>query len=249
MLQNVEVDINKAAHIKPAIQQMIRHKCQAMVVSPDLVTSATIDRGISRCNFKIITTIDWPKGTQGLSDKFRGLPTEALNADGFEILLPPNKKVGILKEVKFLSEFFRNHFPQTTEFRFVLGWYAIGRDPEMLMEMCEACKTIPTPSLIRTTHLTKIPAAESTVESHQKMVEAIKSVKRMPVKISGNVNHAAYRSCKADKFACSYEQFIQLCHDEQDVGMKKLNKVISKAETPKIETIEAKAKVEAKVDV
>jgi len=182
-----------------------------MVVAPDLVRATTVNRALGRGSFKIFTAVDWPKGNQHLSDKFRGMPSEAINVDGFEILLTTNGKAAVSKEVKFLSTFFRDHLPPTTELRFVLGWFAPGRKPEHFEYMLEACKQIAAPALIRTTHLTKLTSVDGSTDSHKSVIEAISGIKRIPIKISGNINMQTRLGCKdAIRYACTLRQAIDL---------------------------------------
>lgn len=219
----VELDVMKQNQLAEASDFCAKHKCPTMVVAPDLVTNATVSRSLVRGSYKVLTTVDWPKGTQFLSDKFRGLPSEALNADGFEILLTPTKRVGANKEIKFLSDFFKEHFPPTIEFRFVLGWYDQERTTEHFAAMCEAMKLIPNPSMIRTTHLTKVQASEGLPEAHDELIKFITSIKPVPVKISGNVNMHVRSKCKrAERFACTLDQAVQLQKELDDKGLKKV---------------------------
>ncbi len=214
MMVKIEVDATKENQVLHGTEFVRRHKCPALVVSPDLVRSATVARAMARGSHKIICAVDWPKGTQFNRDKFRGMASEAVHADGFEVLLTPGSKLNITREVKFLSNFFRDHFDQTIEFRLVLGWYAQNRDDEQIKHMVEAVRQIPTPTMIRTTHLTKIPAARATVEAQQEIVDEIVGIRRMPVKLSGNMNSKLRHGVGGVlRYGCTLQQATDLHKD------------------------------------
>jgi len=97
----VELDVLKRPDLDQATRFAIKHKCPAMVVAPELARATTINRALGRGTFKIFTAVDWPKGNQHLSDKFRGMPSESVDVDGFEILLTANGKAAISKELNF----------------------------------------------------------------------------------------------------------------------------------------------------
>jgi len=230
-MRKVELDVNKQSQLNSATEFTRRHMCPAIVVSPDLVTGAHIARSVSRSNHKIITAVDWPKGTQYLSDKFRGMPSESISADGFEILLTANGKLGILKEIKFLSNFFRDHFPPTIELRFVLGWHMQDRTVDQFEYMVDACKQIPNPTLIRTTHLTKISSANGSIESHNSVIDKILAIRNIPIKISGNINAKSRIGCKkAVRFACTLEQATVLQKALSNNAIGQINKAVHEAE-------------------
>ena len=214
MMNKIEIDATKENQVLQGTEFARRHKCPALVVPPDLVRPATVARAMARGSHKIICTVDWPKGTQYMSDKFRGMASEAVHADGFEVLLTPGGKLNIQKEVKFLDGFFRDHFDPTIEFRLVLGWYAQNRDADQIKHMVEAVRQIPTPMLIRTTHLTKIPAAKASIEAQQKIVDELVGIRRVPVKLSGNINSQIRHGISGVfRFGCTIQQASDLHKD------------------------------------
>ena len=103
-LSNVELDVPKQTVLRPASEFALRYNCSAVVVPPELITNACIARAMARSRHKVIAAIDCPKGNQFMADKFRGVPSESLNCDGFEIMLTPTGNVDIKREVKFLSQ-------------------------------------------------------------------------------------------------------------------------------------------------
>lgn len=225
-MHKIEIDVTKPAQLRAATDFAVKHKCPALVVNPDLVTAALIGRGMTRGRYKVITGVDWPKGLQYHSDKFRGFPSESLKCDGFEILLTPRDKLGIQHEVRYLSKFFRDYVPPTAELRFVLGIHNPGRTMDHMIDMIHALAVIPNFAVLRTTHLTKIVSARSTIDAHNAILSEIKAVKPFPIKISGNINMKIRIGCDAHRYACSVEQAQALFSELSDNGLKKLEATV-----------------------
>ena len=229
-MKKVEIDITKESQVNAACQLASKYRCPAVVVSPELVVNTTIARAMARASFKIITAVDWPKGNQYLVDKFRGMPTESLRTDGFEILLTPKDNFNaITKEVIFLSSFIRDHFNPTIEVRFILGYHMPDRTDKLFEWMLQATKRIPSPTFLRTTYLTKIPSSDGTTESQQALLQKIYATRRLPIKLSGNITHRIRTSCDVARYGCSYEQARQLCDDLSDPALKNIKKDIEQA--------------------
>jgi len=227
----VEIDVMKQVQLRKVTEFVQRHKCPALIVAPDLVTSASVARTLVRGSHKIIAAVDWPKGAQFMSDKFRGMPTEAVGADGFEILLTPGRKVEIVKEIKFLVAFFRDHFPPAVELRFVLGWFAPDRNEEMFEHMLEAFKQVPTPTLVRTTHLTKLTSADGSVDSQKGIMDKILNIKRVPIKLSGNIGLQVRLACRmAHRFACTIDQAKELQANLSNGVIEQMDNVVHDSE-------------------
>jgi len=230
MLLKIELDINKPQIVRPASEFAVKNRCPAVVTIPELISHAAISRGVLNGNYKILSTVDWPKGNRSLFDKFRGMPSEALAADGFEILLSQLPRNDAIKEVRFLSQFLKDNFPPTIEIRFVYGFGMPDRKIELFKDYCEALKFIPTPTLVRTTPLTKVPASSGSIEAHQNNIDLIRSLRDVPVKISGNINLKILSGCKAARYGCSFEQARLLFNEITDQGIKKVKATISAPE-------------------
>lgn len=213
---NLEIDVAKNEQLQEAIDLTIRHIMPAIVVAPDLVPLATIMRGVRRGNFKIISMIDWPKGDQYGKDKFRGVPIEALNSDGFEIIISPRDPMSIVSEIKYLTTFLREQFHPLFEIRYVLEMQQ-GRSEEQISAMLGAFKQIPMPAMARTTHLNKI-AAQISLEGQ--IIEIRKSC-AVPVKLSGNIDFKVYKDLeklKPERFGVSLQQAQAIIKDALSIG-------------------------------
>ena len=159
LLSKMEIDVSNLKQLDEACDIASEYSCPAIVVPPTIVTPAVIKRGILRGKWKIVTLVDHPKGKQYRDQKFRGMPSDSLQADGYEVLLTEGNKNEVHREVQWLSNFFDQYFAPITELRFTIGIGLDNRDGDFIESICEAASKIPSPSFIRNTHLTKLPSA------------------------------------------------------------------------------------------
>lgn len=215
-MKNVEIDVYKESQVNDAINFAHKYKCPAIIISPELCAAASITRGLKNGKFKIITQIDWDRGDQYHHHKFRGLPTNSLDTDGYEVLLTATKNIkDIPKEISYIHQILRSISPMT-EIRFVLGHHLQNRNQEHFDAMCEACLKIPLPHLIRTTTLNKLPSASNSVDAYNTYIKSIRDKIGCKIKISGSINTKVYTTCKSDFFACTLDQAISLQNDIAD---------------------------------
>lgn len=188
-----------------------KYKIPSLVVHQSLVGEAQIMRLKTQGQYKIIAAIDWPKGDNFGSIKMRGVSVDTLEAEGFEILVTPNKNFNETKtELKYLHDFIRNHISKTAEVRFVIGTGI--NEAEHVEEIVQALKTIPTPALIRNDTATKQQVGKANIEIHKAFIDKVKSIVSVPIKISGNINDIkTIAQCqKAKRFGVSVLQAKQL---------------------------------------
>lgn len=198
------MQINELAE---SVEIAMKYNLPAIVVHPNLSNEALLMKGKYRAKFKIITPIDSPKGEHFGVVKFRGISTDTIETDGFEICLTPNKSSGDTRnEAKALTEFVRRYMDATTEIRFVLC--ASMREEDNITSMLEGLKEIRTPSFVRTDIQLKLPLNKVNHETHNAMIAKINSIVRMPIKLSGNIaNMQAVAQCnEANRFAVNLLQ-------------------------------------------
>ena len=222
----VEIDVIKQQQLRSAVDLATKYRCPSIVVMPDYVKEAMVMRGMARGNFRIIATIDWPKGEKFNTDKFMGLQRDALEADGFELLLTATNQNETLKEVKYLSKFARQYLNPLFEMRAVLGCYATGRTDDHLVHMCKALIQVPNITMIRTTHLTKINAAHGNADAQNDLISKIKGICTRKVKVSGNITFKNRMGIKAERFACTPDQAKALQKELADEGLKSLRNTV-----------------------
>lgn len=207
MLNKLEIDVMQANELYEAVQLTVKYKLPAMVVHQDLASEAYIARSQMGGQFKLITPIDWPKGTIFGMQKMRGLSTDALEVEGFEILLTGGMMmVETRNEAKVLTDFIKQHLSELTEIRFVLGTQI--RTDKNIQLICEALKDVRMPTYIRNDTQLKLQVSKANPDAHNDMMESINDFIRVPMKVSGNVNGVrAMTSCPgASVFAVSLLQ-------------------------------------------
>lgn len=221
MLNKLEIDILQANELYEASQLTTKYKLPAIIVHQDLASQAYIVRNQLGGKYKIITPVDWPKGNTFGMAKVRGLPTEALENDGFEILLTGNKNVTETRnEAKLLTEFVKRHLSEKHEVRFVLGTFL--RDEGNIKNICEALKDVRTPTFIRNDTQLKLQVNRANVEAHNDTISMISSIFRAPMKISGNINSVqSVNTCNAARFAVSLTQARTIIKEFQNPAQPK----------------------------
>jgi hypothetical protein len=207
MLNRLEIDVLQANELYEASHLTTKYKLPAMVVHQDLASQAYITRNQLGGKFKIITPVDWPKGNTFGMAKFRGLPTDALENDGFEILLTGGKNLTDTRnEAKEFTKFVKGHLSEMHEVRFVLN--TLSRDDENIRAMCEALKDVRMPSFLRNDINLKPQIGKANVEKHNAFIAEVSAIFKAPFKISGNINNLeSINNCQnASRFAVSLTQ-------------------------------------------
>lgn len=188
VFNRLEIDVMQLAEVQEAVGLAHKYKFPAIIVHPGLSSEAIIARSRAGAKFKIITPIDWPKGEIFGTTKMRGLSLDSLETDGFEFLLTPNKtEIETRNEARVLTEFVKQHLPDSIEIRFVLGTSL--RTEDNINTMCRGLTSIRTPSLIRTDIQLKLQVNRANPEEHNRIISNIQSIIKAPIKVSGNVNN------------------------------------------------------------
>lgn len=203
----LEIDVMQVNELHEAAEVAYKYNLPALVVHHGLSSEAIIAKNRVGAKFKIITPIDWPKGETFGTTKMRGLTTDALEADGFEILLTPNKSVNETKnEATAITEFIRRHIGPQVEIRFVLGCQT--KSEEEILNICQGLVGIRTPTLLRTDTQIKVQVSKANVNEHNRHISTIQSIIKAPVKVSGNINNlkCATECDSASRFAVNLVQ-------------------------------------------
>lgn len=188
VINKLEIDVMQINEILEATEIALKYKLPALVVHPGLSSEAIIARDRAGGKFNIITPIDWPKGEIFGMNKMRGLYTDNLEADGFEILLTPDKlELETRNEAKLLTDFIKQRIAEDKEVRFVLG--TATRSELNILTMCKGLLTVRTPAYIRTDTNLKTQVNKANTEEHNRLIELVRTVIRVPMKISGNLNN------------------------------------------------------------
>jgi hypothetical protein len=188
VINKLEIDVMNLNEVTEASQYALKYKLPALVVHPGLSSEAIIARDRAGGKYQIITPIDWPKGETFGMNKMRGLYTDNLESDGFEIMLTPDKlELETRNEAKVLTDFIKTRIAEDKEVRFVLG--TVSRTEDNVLTMCRGLLTVRTPAYIRTDNNLKTQVSKANTDEHNRVMELVRSVIRVPMKVSGNLNN------------------------------------------------------------
>jgi len=207
VFHKLELDVMQTNELEDAAKLASKYKFPAMVVHPLIISEALYLKGRLQGRYSIYTPVDWPKGENFGMVKLRGLSVDALDVDGFEILLTPNKSlVDTRKEAKEITKFIKNELSELTEVRFVFG--TAIRQPENVADMFEALRDVRMPSMVRNDHHLKLQISKANPDTHNAFIDQIHQVIRAPLKLSGNINTVrAITACeRAQRFAVNITQ-------------------------------------------
>ena len=183
----LEIDIMQISELDKATQLAAIHKLPAVVVHPQLVVQALLCRAKRNGQFKIITTIDWPKGDTYGMNKLRGLTREMMEIDGYEIMTTPDKsEIENRNEVKVITKFIKDNVDQRLETRFVLG--TLLRPEDEVAQIARAMNDIQAPAFLRTDIHVRAQMTKANIKAHTNVVETIRTATALPLKLSGNID-------------------------------------------------------------
>jgi len=226
--------INRKTNPMQAVDFASRYTCPAIVTVPEMVAPFVAARSIRRAMFKVIVAVDLPSGGNFAMQKLRDLGPDALAADGFDILTSPRRNAKeAFNEVKSLTDFIRTANP-LADVRWSLG--AFDRPETDYIEHIKSVLKVPC-NFLRTDHRTSYPGIK--VDDHKKIVESIRKLIGVPIKVSGNVDIATYRAFENDKsirFDLTLEQAQALIRAPQENN----NEQKTQEQPPKQEKQEAR---------
>lgn len=203
--QKLELDIMQASELNEAMELAHVYRMNAVVVHPDLVADASMQRVRRQAKYKILTTVDWPKGDKAGVSKFHSMSINALSCDGFEIALGTLPQGMAKAESLAITNFIRTNLPQATEVRYVLG--CLSREQTDIDNLCMGIKETPAPNLLRTDINLRCAQAKANISAHNASLAAILACINRPIKLCGNINSAKIiASCKAARYGVSLKQ-------------------------------------------
>jgi len=228
MLNRLEIDVMQANELLEASRLTVKHHLPALIVHQDLSSEAFIIRGQLGGGYKLITPVDWSKGNTYGMPKMRGLSTDALEVEGFEILLTGNKNlVETRNEAKVLTEFIKEFLSDLHEVRFVLGTQI--RSEDNIKVICEALQSVRTPAFVRNDTQLKLQVSKANVTVHNETMEAIADHIRVPLKIAGNITgFRMITSCSgASRFGVNLLQVKVIIKEFQQQPSDQLRELLS----------------------
>lgn len=216
----LEIDIMQASEVDNAMQLAAVHRLPAVVVHPQLLQQAIMTKIKRNGMFKLLTTIDWPKGDIYGVTKLRGMTNEMMDIDGYEIMMTGGKtEIENRNEAKTITEFIKRHIGERKEIRFVLGCFT--RQNSETVQMASIMKDIIAPAMIRTDPHVKTKASKTNAEAQTALLQSIKEVCGIPIKMSGNFDSVRsiatflQHQPQSIRFAVSTQQLQQVIKDLQ----------------------------------
>lgn len=203
----VEIDVFQKTDIQPVINLVMKHDISAIVTHPDLMQDCMGFRDRYRLGVKIYSIIDWPKGENSATTKFRFINSNALYADGFEIMLGETDTLD--KDINQCLSFVRHNIGQDKKVRFVLNCYDFERYKppyDYLHKMANLFLDCGIPSCVRINAETKFPSTKVNAAYFNTVMQEFRSIINVPMKASGNASYAMASECKYDKYAVNLKQ-------------------------------------------
>jgi hypothetical protein len=223
----LELDIMQSNELIDGINLAVNNKIPTIIVHQDLAQEAKNGRLARQGNFKIITPIGWPDGKKYGMEKVHMVKTDAIDVDGFEIILKEDDHPdNIKREIEILSSFIRNDLFQKLEVRIVLE--TISRKEENIEKTLEAISRTVKPDLIRNDHNTRAQQKSASAKIHLSTMDIVKNRTNINYKISGNIsNIRTIAQChKATAFGVNLKQAKNLIKEDKE-DPKKLNQLIN----------------------
>lgn len=175
--QTVAVETNGLATF------MVKNKIPAIVAAPDFLEIVLMERASFGGQYKVICAVDFDSGRRYALEKFRPLPQTIFKADGFDILLTPNRTdKESLNEMRALSEFIRSLNP-LMEIRWAFGFRT--RTYESMAGFLPYLKKCPA-NFLRTDISLQSPLVS--LKKHQADILLLKECVGTPIKVSGNID-------------------------------------------------------------
>lgn len=188
--------------------------CRVIYVTPELVQMAGVARSLSNGKYKICVMVDYPRGSKYSMDKFKGTSTDFFLADGYDIILTPDKKDSdITKEINTVHSFVKRMVGQYTEICYTLN--ASMRE-EHEIEACAKAFFKNPPSRIKIESQAVVQPTKANIDTHEECVSLIRKHCTSPIVISGNITYDIYERFRATyKIAISPKQYHQMAIKEQ----------------------------------
>lgn len=171
-------------NISSGLNYAHKNNCQAIVIPPEFINAALVERSKFNSRYKIIVAIDFEyMGKNYGMDKIKSINNQNIFlADGFDILLTPNKTmIETSKEVKSINEYFKS-INQLFEIRWTIASQIWKYDNiKTIIKVLEKnpCNFIRTSPDVNSV---------SDIKNQTKIINFIKKNCSSPIKLSGNVN-------------------------------------------------------------
>jgi hypothetical protein len=209
IFNKLEIDVMQVGELEEASRLAYKYSLPSVVIHSGLIAEGYSARSRVKGRYKILIPVGWNKNSAFGIQKLYGLDIDSLEADGFEILLTPNKSTSeTKKEVSEIVNFLRMKVSKTAEIRFVLGSNVGEPDPSIDINLLDGIVGVPSPNYIRNDYKNKLQIGKANSDIHNEFISNVRQKTSLPIKISGNINDIkSVVACKgASRFAVSLLQ-------------------------------------------
>jgi len=195
--------------LKKADQIASQIGCRTIYVTPNLVQIAGVARSLSNGKYSIYVMVDFPKGSHSGMDKFKSTSTDFFLADGYDVVLTPNKfGKEIQIEIENIHSFIKEMISAHVDVCYTIN--ASMRDNDQLEKISKTLHKNP-PTKIKTESNPTVQPTKANLEVHKNNIETIRKFSTVPMVISGNINYNIYEELhKSNKIAISVKQYEQM---------------------------------------
>jgi hypothetical protein len=194
---NIELNIHQSKDAPSDVLTMgnfaAKNRFPVVVTDPEYLSRVLLERAKYQGKYKVIVTVDADNGKRYGMEKFRPLPRSIFDADGYDILLSPDRSTSeSLNEMKIISKFIIDINP-LKEIRWTLGM--TYRQYSSLSGIMNNIKIVPC-QFVRTDM--NLESIKSNIETAQEHIKFIREYCATPIKVCGNVNLAMIKKLGTD---------------------------------------------------
>jgi len=214
LIAPTEEELKKADKIAASIG------CRTIYVTPNLVQIAGVARSLSGGKYSIYVMVDYPKGLKYGMDKLKGTSTDFFLADGYDIVLTPNRNPHDLKrEITDVHSFMKKMISPHIEVCYTIN--ASLRSKEELENFASVFYKNP-PTKIKTESNATVQPTKANLEVHKRNIDTIRTKCTTPIVVSGNINYNTYKELNSTcKIAVSIKQYEQMKKQKQEEQIKR----------------------------
>lgn len=212
---SIELVVTNEAELKEADALASRLPIRCIYVMPEMVQVAAVARSLSNGKYLIFAMVDYPKGSKYGIGKFNGTKTDFFLADGYDIILTPDRpKDEIEREIKNIHAFVKEMINNQVNVCYSLN-VSMRADEEI--EVCSKMFAKSPPSKIKLEASTTVQPTKANAGVHAKTIETIRKFCTTPITVCGNVDYKCYLEfCPKYKIAVSPKQLKDMQRTETE---------------------------------
>lgn len=208
LIAPTEEDLKEADKIAAA------NGCRTIYVTPNLVQIAGVARSLSGGKYKIYVMVDFPKGSKYGMNKFNGTSTDFFLADGYDVILTPNRSLHDLeKEIVSIHSFVKRMISEHVDVCYTIN---VSTRSEEEIKTCAMTFHKNPPTKIKTEASATVQPTKANLDVHKSTIGGFRKYCTTPIVVSGNINYGIYKELKSScKIAVSPKQYEQMRKQEK----------------------------------